>query len=367
MAASIHGVRDSVDGILADLQRSDEGARAAAAVAGEEARLRVTEEPVDELVEVTPGEAAPAQEMAIDVAPAEPAEDPPTEETPIPVPALDVAEAGALDEMPVGDAPSVDELFARIRAGTDVPAEGAATAPGPVPEAVTEAMTEAVPEPEEASDDPDQALIARRAELLTPFTSQLSRHIKRALGDDQNRLLDVLRSAPATHGEALLGPEDVQVATFTAAAHGHLADAFGAGVTFAGGKVGKAPTEAAAEQAAAGLARMVVTMLRRRIEDGTDAGEDVAARVGAAFREWRGERIERLAGDGALQAFSAGVLAAVPKKGTVRWVLTSADGCSDCDDNALAGAVPVAEGFPTGHAGPPAHAGCRCLVTPMPT
>jgi hypothetical protein len=92
----------------------------------------------------------------------------------------------------------------------------------------------------------------------------------------------------------------------------------------------------------------------------------VSTRVGAAFREWRGERIERLVGDSALQAFSAGVLAAATKKGTVRWILTSPDGCSDCDDNALAGAVPVAEGFPTGHAAPPAHAGCRCLVTPTP-
>jgi hypothetical protein len=179
-------------------------------------------------------------------------------------------------------------------------------------------------------------------------------------------MLDILRNAPATHGDALLGPEDTELATFAAAAHGHLVDAFGAGVTFAGGKVGKGPTDAAAEQTAAGLARMVVTMLRRRIEDGTDAGEDVASRVGAAFREWRGERIERLAGDGALQAFSAGVLAATGKKGTVRWILTSTDGCSDCDDNALAGPVPVAEGFPTGHAAPPAHAGCRCLVTPTP-
>jgi hypothetical protein len=216
----------------------------------------------------------------------------------------------------------------------------------------------------EVSDDPDQALIGRRNELISPITVQLSRHIKRALGDDQNRLLDVLRVAPTTEGEALLGPEDAHLATFTAAAAGHLAEAFTAGTKFAGGKAAKGPTEAAAEKSATGLARSVVTMVRRRIEEGTDAGEDVSARVGAAYREWRGERIERLVGDCTLQSFSAGVLAAVTKKGTVRWVMTSTDGCSDCDDNALAGPVTVAEGFPTGHAGPPAHAGCRCLVAP---
>jgi len=183
-----------------------------------------------------------------------------------------------------------------------------------------------------------------------------------AFGDDE-RGGDGPGGPPGDHE-----PGDLALAAgqrrLTAAAAGHLAEAFTAGTKFAGGKAAKGPTEAAAEKSATGLARSVVTMVRRRIEDGTDAGEDVSARVGAAYREWRGERIERLVGDCALQSFSAGVLAAVTKKGTVRWVMTSTDGCSDCDDNALAGPVTVAEVFPTGHAGPPAHAGCRCLVAP---
>jgi hypothetical protein len=229
------------------------------------------------------------------------------------------------------------------------------------PEPETESATE------EGVENPDQALIDRRDEVLDPVIAQLSRHIKRALGDDQNRLLDILRSAPSAHGDDLLGAEEVHSATYAEAAHGHLAEAFSAGVNFADGKVAKGSTDAAAKQAAASLARMVVTMLRRRIDQGADAGEDAGARVGAAFREWRGERIERLVGDCTLQSFSAGVLAAATKKGTVRWVMTSSDGCSDCDDNALAGAVQVAEGFPTGHSGPPAHAGCRCLIVSVPS
>ena len=401
MAASIHGVRDSVDGILTDLQRSDEDARSAAAAAGDGARLRgIDDEPLsDDLTggpvdagpfdgrteEAAASDAAPRPDSgaggqpAVDPATEDPTtKDPTTEETP-PVPPGVLSEEDSRDAAPVGDAPSVDELFARIRAGTgtDVPAvapepaPSAPAAPAAAPPAQAKRAPEAttqvvVPDPEvvEVSDDPDQALIGRRNELISPITVQLSRHIKRALGDDQNRLLDVLRVAPTTQGEALLGPEDAHLAAFTAAAAGHLAEAFTAGAKFAGGKAAKGPTEAAAEKSATGLARSVVTMVRRRIEDGTDAGEDVSARVGAAYREWRGERIERLVGDCALQSFSAGVLAAVTKKGTVRWVMTSSDGCSDCDDNALAGPVTVAEGFPTGHAGPPAHAGCRCLVAP---
>jgi hypothetical protein len=407
MAASIHGVRDSVDGILTDLQRSDEDARSAAAAAGDGARLRgIDDEPLSEDLtggpvavgpfdgrteEVAPSEAAPRPDTVGEGPPAgDPAtggrttEDPTTEETP-PVPPGVLSEEDSRDAAPVGDGPSVDELFARIRAGTDTdvpavvpepapstpasPEARAAAPPAPAkgpPEATTQVVApeSEVVEVTEVIDDPDQALIGRRNELISPITVQLSRHIKRALGDDQNRLLDVLRVAPTTEGEALLGPEDAHLAAFAAAAAGHLAEAFTAGTKFAGGKAAKGPTEAAAEKSATGLARSVVTMVRRRIEEGTDAGEDVSARVGAAYREWRGERIERLVGDCALQSFSAGVLAAVTKKGTVRWVMTSTDGCSDCDDNALAGPVTVAEGFPTGHAGPPAHAGCRCLVAP---
>ncbi|MGP0028919.1 MAG: DivIVA domain-containing protein [Acidimicrobiales bacterium] len=359
MAASIHGVRDSVDVILQDLQRSDADARAAAAAAVDEARLR-GDEPVDELADAV----VVATDVDADAVPADVAatagshqargsgDDPITEETPVLAGGAGGAGGGgdAVGETDAaGDSPSVDELFARIRAGTDEPTG--------VPETAPEAG---------AADGPDQVLIARRDELLSPVASQLSRHIKRALGDDQNRLLDVLRSAPATPVDLLLGSEEIHQATFAAAAVEHLAEAYEAGAQFAGGQAASGPAQAAAEHAATVLAHNVVTVLRRRIEDSRDAGEDVGARVGAAYRDWRGERVERLAGDCALQSFSAGVLAATPKMATVRWILATPDGCSDCDDNALAGAVPLDEGFPTGHAGPPAHSGCRCLVAPSP-
>jgi DivIVA domain-containing protein len=321
MAASIYGARDSVEGILGQLARTDDEARAAAATAGDEARLRMPRDPSEE-------------EML-----AEPAGD------------GSGPGAGAGDDTDEGGvAPSVDELFARIRAGTDEPGgETAATAEG-----------------EAEVLGPDHALITRRDELLSPVTSQLSRHIKRALGDDQNRLLEILRNAPSVAAEVLLGPEDLHLTTFTTAAQGHLGEAFAAGTEFAGAGAGAVPVDGAVEQCAAGLARTVVTMLRRRIEEGTESGEEVSERVGAAFREWRGERIERLVGDFAVQAFSAGVAAATTSGGLVRWVLTSSSGCSDCDDNALAGPVPASEGFPTGHPYPPAHSGCRCLVASAP-
>ncbi len=207
---------------------------------------------------------------------------------------------------------------------------------------------------------PDDPLIARRDELLAPVTSRLSRTIKRTLGDEQNRLLDRLRSAPALDVDELMGSEDEHVAAFAAAARSHLDEAFAAGTVFVGAGAATIPRGDAVEQSSVGLARAVVTMLRRQVAEGTG---DPADRVGAAFREWRGERVERLAGDQATQAFSAGV-AAAKVDGKLRWVVTTASGCSDCEDNALAGAVSGTETFPTGHAYPPAHSGCRCLIAP---
>jgi cell division septum initiation protein DivIVA len=327
MAASVQGVRGSIDAILTQLEHSDDDARAAGLAAADQARLHVPK-------------------------------DLPEEET---VPSVEAGE----DPAHGGVTPSVDELFARIRAGTDAAQDqGGATAEAEEADRGDSGVT-AVTGGEEQRAGPDQALIARRDDLLSPISSQLSRHIKRALGDDQNRLLDVLRSTPNVGGEALLGPEDLHLSMFTLAAQGHLADAFAAGTVFGGATEGVIGSGPAVDQAAAGLSRTVVTMLRRRIGDGTNGGEEVAERVGAAFREWRGERIERLVGDFAVQAFSAGVAAASSPGGHLRWVLTSPNGCSDCDDNALAGAVAVDESFPTGHAYPPAHSGCRCMVAPM--
>ena len=364
MAASVHGVRDRVDGILTQLDRTDEEARAAAQGVADQFRLGTAELPHDQ-----------------DGAEGEGGEAPPTGPTPVVSPGGEVPEVTA--------APSVDELFARIRAGATEPPEPAAEEPPPprevkkevadfevtdaarAPVAPSEAAAAAPasapapadasePRGEEAPPGPDDPVIARRDELLTPISSRLSRAIKRTLGDDQNRLLDRLRSAPALEVDELLGEEDEHTAVFAAAARSHLDEAFGAGIRFVGAGAATIPRGDAVEQASTGLARAVVVALRRQVAEG--AG-DPADRISAAFREWRGERVERLVGDQATQAFSAGV-AAASADGKVRWVVTTVSGCSDCEDNALAGAVSGSETFPTGHPHPPAHSGCRCLITP---
>jgi DivIVA domain-containing protein len=361
MAGTVHGVRHKVDEILGELDRTDDAARAAAAAAGDQMRLHGASEELQDEAEESAAQTTAGGASGVEAGAG----------------AQSAAEAGV-------SAPSVDELFARIRAGSEgaepadqgAPpraaekaqatggAEGAAGA-GAAEEAEGAAAAEAaaadVSDDEEVPAHPDAALVERRDELLAPVAARLSRSVKRALGDEQNRMLDTLRGAPSTTGEALVGPEAEHLATFEAAARSHLAEAFGAGMSFAGADSGSVVPGNAVDRSASVLARTVVTTLRRRIADGT---EDSADRVSAAFREWRGERVERLVGDHATQAFSVGVVAAAGPGRKVRWVLTSASGCSDCDDNALGGAVLATESFPTGHTHPPAHVGCRCLIAP---
>ncbi|HLI57214.1 MAG TPA: hypothetical protein VKY26_09330, partial [Actinomycetota bacterium] len=119
------------------------------------------------------------------------------------------------------------------------------------------------------------------------------------------------------------------------------------------------------------LADTVVTLLHRRLleEDPEGPGpteEEAAELVSAAYREWRGERIERLVGDHVVGVFSSGVRA-LSGKNPLRWVVCSTEACADCADNGLSDAVSDGERFPTGHLYPPAHSGCRCLVVPTPS
>lgn len=306
-----------------------------------------------------------------------------------------------------GEVDVVEGLFARLRASQPEASAGAAAVPGSAPTAGPASGVEAAlaPTAEEASDvagaspgepspgdpsaevpgsdqpspaddveptDPDDPVRSRGAELLDPVVSQLARRLKRALQDDQNGLLDRLRSGSGTWTDDALAPEEQQRQLYVEAAAAQLTEAAAAGIAFARaqrGSRGKAPSpdQAAMKASAEQLATTVVTLLRRRLTDQDSGGDSAADRVGAAYREWRGERIERLVGDSALGAFSQGVLQAAGRGTGLRWVVGGAGpACADCDDNALAGTVPPGEEFPTGHRHPPAHAGCRCLVVPTP-
>ncbi len=209
-------------------------------------------------------------------------------------------------------------------------------------------------------------VVAQRDEVLTPLVATLARRLKRVLQDDQNDILDRLR-AKGGWAPGVLPSEDEHALRYVQAAGDQLMEAARAGATFAGGKADEAP---GVDDVAAELASDIVAPLRRRLEGegpSVEEGDESALveLVGAAFREWKGARTERLAGDKTVFAFARAALAALPSGTLLRWVVVDdVAECPDCDDNALADPVRSGEAFPTGHPHPPAHAGCRCLLVP---
>jgi hypothetical protein len=241
-----------------------------------------------------------------------------------------------------------------------------ATAPAAAPDAPD------APERQSAVASIDDGHIRRRDGELQPIEATLSRRLKRSLQDDQNEVLDGLRShrGPITV-DALLPAVDEHAERFRQVGRDLLVQAARAGTAFAG--TPSTPMPDLADLIGA-LADAVITPLRGRLERGLREalaeGDDEAVlveRVGAAYREWKSQRIEQLAADQVLAAFGRGLMAATAPGTPLRWIVRDNGGpCPDCDDNALAGALPSGETWPTGQIHPPAHPGCRCLLVPAP-
>jgi DivIVA domain-containing protein len=427
LAETVNDVRRSIDVIADDLFAAEDNARLAAEAAGREAAARPDGETPEELAATLMADEAAEAELAGDGTDSEAIievtveegvggdPDPDIEESATGDGTADTAgggpgESGSADaDEPSGaasDAPevaeeSVDALFAKLRAARtgsgdpapdpeppaatavaeDSPAEApddpeSASAPEPSVEASTATPTvnedRAVAAEDEGDEPPEERhpLVVQRDGLIDPLVPILSRRLKRTLQDSQNELLDRLRSNGSRWSADLLPPEVEHVDSYATAAMPALEQAAEAGVAFAGtGRTG-GPGGDVLAGIAHQLADSVVGPLRRRLgedEGLADAEESVVAEhVSSAFREWKGPRIERLAGDHVVAAFSAGSIAAADGKRTkIEWIAVSSGDnppCPDCEDNGLNGRQKPGEEFPTSHRYPPAHPGCRCLV-----
>ncbi len=216
---------------------------------------------------------------------------------------------------------------------------------------------------------------ARRDELVKPSLTKLSRALKRALQDDQNELLNAIRHAAGAADLEVLLPEEVQKERYIVASSSALAALWlvgrhwlapGSGRDLPGDGANLAEASAeAGRRLGFELAGELSSLLRHRLAESFrvqgDIGDGAQDSAGAAYREWKGPRIEGIAGDFATRAFTVGALAGA--EGTsVRWVVGDVEPCPDCDDNALAGDQPAGATWPTGQVGPPVHPGCRCLL-----
>jgi len=388
LAETVHDVKRSVEAIAEELFTAENDARLAAEVAGREAAGRPDEGTPEELAALLLAEEAAAAEADAEaeahatVPEAAPArEEPAADQLPAATDADQSSGDGGDDEAGVVAAPpveQVDALFAKLRAAQDG-GEGAPEAPAgesPTAEVADGAAADAEDDGD-AGDDGDgppearHPLAVRRDELLAPIVTGLSRRLKRSLQDNQNDLLDLLRAKGTTWSTDLLPDQTEQLDAIATAALPLLEEASDAGATIVGAG-GSRPEGDALVGIAHELAEAVVGPLRKRLSsgEGLEAAEEsvVTEHIGSAFREWKGERVERLAGDHVVAAFSLGTLSAAgPSGATLEWVavaLPDEAPCPDCEDNGLNGAQAAGEKFPTGHTHPPAHPGCRCLLAP---
>jgi DivIVA domain-containing protein len=406
LAETIGDVRQAVDNITDELFRAEDEARLAAEAAGRQAAqeelaevtaaeaLRVDgviddlaaveetdsqqRQSVDELFARLRAEAGVLGDPAVapdgtDVATSSPSEPGVAGPAPSPAPSgADQAVAGRApdqrSEAPRTGEPGPRRSPARVAttprpdAAPKTPMVKVIDADAPAPDASAEGGSEDADDGAKAVDP----IIAQRDEVLTPVVAGLARRLKRALQDDQNDILDRLR-AKGGWAPGVLPSEEEHAQRYLAAISDQLMEAARAGATFGGGKADDAP---GVDDVAGDLASRIITPMRRRLDGegpSVEAGDEPALveLVGAAFREWKGARTERLAADQAVLAFSRAALKAAPRGAALRWVVNDdAAECPDCDDNALAGPVPAGDVYPTGHPHPPAHAGCRCLLTP---
>lgn len=221
--------------------------------------------------------------------------------------------------------------------------------------------------------DVDHALLARRDEALVDIERNLGRRIKRELSDEQNELLDTVRRQRGAPTVEALPEAAAHVARYrTAALPSLVAAATAGGELLADSGIELGPAAKAGGKAgdlAGELATELVEPLRQRLarcfdETAGDADE-LAERLRACYREWKGQRVDELVSRLSLAAANRGLVDRLPEGSLVHWVVD--DGATpspDCDDNALAGDIPRGEDFPTGHQVPPVSATCHCLVAP---
>ena len=275
----------------------------------------------------------------------------------------------------------VDGLFDRIRAEREEATEWARgvleDAEGSAPVDGSADATEG-DEPAEGGEGEAQqdrpAAFAARDEAVEGAEASVVRALKRTLGDEQNEVLAVVRGAKGgvpTVDDVFPAPADHR-GVYAAAAAADLAALAGAGAGGGGGELD-------VTDLATRMASTLADPLRDRVAsvldeargnvDGSVVDElELADRVSAVYRQWRRQRLEKVARETLREAFALGVETAAAAGGqSLHWTIDpSHPSCSpDCEDNALGGPIRPGEAFPAGGTHPPAHADCRCLALPV--
>ncbi len=274
-------------------------------------------------------------------------------------------------------ASGADDIFAKLRASSTAAVAAKATeAPAPV------AKEKAADKPAKKFEAPqtkspvvavDPKKFEARDEALAPLVAAMSRKLKRVLADEQNEVLQHLRGKRSSlEIDAILGTLDEQAQRYAASVTEETMTAAGDGaksVKHAGGSSRRVTQKAIGAHVVSTIAQGLVAGFREdtRIAIGEAEGdrEILTGLMRDVYRKWKLDDIDSHVDDIACSAYSKGGFLSLEPGSDVTWMVDPATKCcSECEDNALGGAVKRGDNFPTGHNHPPAHPGCRCLVGP---
>jgi DivIVA domain-containing protein len=276
-------------------------------------------------------------------------------------------------EPPVAPRDQVDDIFARLRASSV-----SKVADGKVVETRKKTDdTKSVPAPvnvpmpvEPVHND---AAFARRSEALAPLVTKMSRNLKRVLADEENEVLEYLRRRkPVMDLKSMCGALGDHAAKYVDALNDEVMAASKAGATSVNESVKRMPTKGDVSPAVTEtVKRLLITPLRDKITDVLAAHasdkEGAAKAIRGVYRQWKSTQIDEHIDDIACLAYARGMYVTFAPGTQVCWMVDpNGPACADAEDNSLAGCVALGNEFPTGHAQPLAHAGCRCLLAPMP-
>jgi DivIVA domain-containing protein len=298
---------------------------------------------------------------------------------PVEVPSTSV-EVPSVEE-PVLAAPTkkapkeLDDIFAKLRAGT--PAEVAAKTTSKKPETAAKKVDkQALPEKKtkRVALAADPARFEARDEVLAPIVVTMARKLKRVLADEQNTVLAHLKLKRSSLDiDAIFGTVEEQSMRYGVAVLEECMTSASAGaksVKSSGGSSRRVTQKAVSSHVADTVAVGLVASFREeaRIAIGEAEGDRdiLSSLIRDVYRKWKTELIDSHVDDIACSTYSKGGFLSLEPGAQVGWMVDPvAKCCSECEDNMLAGAVTRGDDFPTGHAHPPAHAGCRCLVSPI--
>jgi DivIVA domain-containing protein len=170
--------------------------------------------------------------------------------------------------------------------------------------------------------------VSSRDRALAGAERGLGRALKRVLSEEQNQVLDGVRSAATVPAlDDVVGGVDTHALRYAAAARTELREAVSAGARFAGGggQDGRSSSELpASDDLAAQLSVDIVSSLRDHLGSAwAQAGDDqlqLLERLRPIYRSWRGRQLPELAQKSVAEAFNRG-LSSVPGADVDVWLV----------------------------------------------